>query len=85
MISGAAPDRLAALERRGDELEAFQDCRRQANEWLRDHSTDELVAELRSARDARRRMKVGTINVLLLLEHIDRLESLVAGDPVVRP
>lgn len=75
-------DRLTVLERRGDELEAFADCEQQANNWLRENSTDSLVEELRHARHSRRRVKLGTTNVLILLAHIDRLEELVSGAPL---
>lgn len=79
-------DRLDALERRGDELEAFADCARQANEWMAKHGgTDALVAELRQARDGRRRMRLSTISTLILLTHIDRLERELANLPLVAP
>lgn len=78
-------DRLGALERRGDELEAFSDCTRQANKYMREHGTDKLVAELRKARDEHRRMKLATINTLVLLKHIDKLEAELARDPLVKP
>lgn len=78
-------ERLDALERRGDELEAFSNAERQANQWIREKGTDSLVAELRRARDERRRMRVHTINCLILLEHIDRLEAELARDPLLKP
>ena len=78
-------DRLQALEDRGDELEAFAHCERTARTWLKVHSTDELVAELRAARAGRRRVHVGTSNTLILLDHIDRLEAELAKEPVRFP
>jgi hypothetical protein len=78
-------ERLAALERRGDELEAFSNCMKQANAYIRSEGTDALVADLRRARDERRRMKVATINCLVLLHHIDRLEAELARDPLMKP
>lgn len=76
---------LAALERRGDELEAFSHSTRQANDWIAEHGTDPLVEELRQARADRRRMRLGTVNTLILLHHIDRLESVIALGPKVLP
>lgn len=77
-------DQLTALERRGDELEAFGNSERQANLWIAEHGTDALVAELREAREGRRRVRLGTTNTLILLAHIDRLESAVANEPLVK-
>lgn len=82
--SPAARDSLAALEARGDALEAFADCQRQATAWITKHGTDALVEELRAARADRRRIKLGTINTLVLLQHIDRLEAEVAKERLVR-
>ncbi len=80
-----AHERLAALERRGDELEAFSNAMRQANKWIREHGTDSMVAELRQARDEHRRMKMGTPSTLVLLAHIDRLEAELGLAPLVKP
>lgn len=76
---------LEALERRGEELEAFADAQRAANTAIKRDGTQPLVDELRQARSDRRRMKLGTINTLILLAHIDRLEAELAGDPMVKP
>jgi len=78
-------DRLEALERRQDQLEAFAHCEQQANLWLKQHTSDELVGELRSLREDRRRIHLGTANTLILLDHIDRLENEVAKAPVRLP
>lgn len=75
-------DTLDALERRADELEAFASCEAQMLAWLRDHTTDELVEQLRAARKDRRRVRLGTINTLVLLEHIDRLEAEISKEPL---
>lgn len=77
-------DRLAALEARGDALEVFADCVRQANAYIEGTGTDALVAELRTAREGRRRVKLGTINTLVLLAHIDRVEAELAKEPLTR-
>lgn len=76
---------LAALERRGDELEAFHNAARQANEYIAKDGSQALVDELRRAREAQRRMKIGTINTLVLLHHIDRLEAALANEGVSLP
>lgn len=73
-------DYLEALERRADELEVFSNCQRQAKEYIAKEGTQKLVDELRKARADHRRMKVGTINILVLLEHIDRLEAELAKE-----
>lgn len=75
-------DRLAELERRGDELEVFAQCERDARAWVAKHGSGALVAELREARAGRRRVKVGTPNTLVLLMHIDDLER-KAAEPVL--
>jgi len=72
-------ERLAVLERRADDIEVFVECERVAREWLRSHSSDELVEDLRRRRTDRRRMSMGTTNTLILLNHIDRLEEAVGG------
>jgi len=77
-------DHLAALEARGDALEAFADATRQANAWIAKHGTQELVDELRKAADDRRAIRLGTINVLIILEHVKRLEFELAKEPLVR-
>lgn len=79
----AGGDRLAALHQRGDELEAFADAQRQALRWVEKNGTDALVAELQEARQQHRRVKLGTINTLVLLAHIDRLEAELAKPPLV--
>ena len=54
---------------------SFADLRLDAAEWIAEHGTDELVRQLRDAVAAERRVKLWTVNVLILLEHIDRLEK----------
>lgn len=86
-VTNANEDKYAqldALEARGDELEAFSDAERQANRWISEHGTDALVKELREARANYKRMRIGTINTLILLNHIDRLEAAL-GKPLVKP
>lgn len=78
-------DRLDVLLQRGDEIEAFYDCDRQAREWMAANGTDQLVTELRKAREDRRRVRCGTINTLILLAHIDRLEAEIAKPSLVLP
>jgi hypothetical protein len=78
-------DHLEALEKRGDEVERFHDCQRQANKYIRDTGSQALVNELRVAREGRRQMRVGTINTLVLLHHIDRLEAELANEPLRMP
>ena len=68
-------DTLAALEEREHQIEVFLDCEQQAREYLAREGSDKLVAELRGARAERRRMRLGTPNTLILLDHIDRLEA----------
>lgn len=75
-------DRLEALERRGEELEIFADCERQAREYIKREGTQKLVDELKQARADRRRVRVGTPNTLVLLAHIDRLEAELAKEPL---
>lgn len=74
-------DRLAALEKRGDDLEVFYDCQRQANAYIAREGTQKLVDELRAAVADKRRIKLGTTNTLILLAHIDRLEAELAKGP----
>lgn len=71
-------DRLAALEKRGDDLEVFYDCQRQANAYIAREGTQKLVDELRSAVAEKRRIKLGTPNTLILLAHIDQIEAELA-------
>lgn len=78
-------DRLEALQRRGDELEAFFDASRKASRWIGEHGTGELVEQLRDARKHKRRIRLGAINALVLLAHIDRLEAEIAKEPLVLP
>ncbi len=68
-------ERLAALERRGDELEAFAHAKRQASEEIAENGTQPLVDELRKAIADRRRVRLGTPNTIILLRHIERLEA----------
>lgn len=75
-------DRLAALETRERELDAFLDCEEQASKWMREKGTQSLVDELRAARTERRRIRLGTPNTLILLAHIDRLEAEIAKGPI---
>lgn len=72
-------DRLDELERRGDELVVFADCERQARDYIGRHGSAALVAELREAREGRRRVRIATPNTLVLLAHIDELERVAAG------
>lgn len=76
-------DHLDALIRRGDERERFADCARQANDEMAKNGSDSLVAELRQAREDCRPIRLGTINTLILLRHIDELEA--ALGPVKKP
>lgn len=78
-------DQLDALERRGDALEAFAACQTQANKYMKEKGTDELVKYLRQARLDRRPVKMGTINTLVLLAHIDRLEAELSKERLVLP
>ena len=78
-------DTLEALERRGDELEAFASCQRQADDYIKREGTQKLVDELRQAVVDHRRVRCGTINTIVLIKHIERLEALVAHDPLVKP
>lgn len=78
-------DQLDALQARGDALEAFSDAKRQARAWIDEHGTDALVKDLRAARGECRRIRLGTINALVLLEHIDRLEHELSKAAVVKP
>ncbi len=66
-------------------MEAFFDVMRQANAWIGKHGTDSLVAELQEARRQHRRIRLGGINALVLLAHIDRLEDEIAKPPLVKP
>lgn len=75
-------DRLDALLKRGDELERFADANRQALEYIKKTGSQQLVTELKECRDQQRRMKLGTINTLVLLHHIDRLEAEIAKEPL---
>jgi len=43
--------------------------------WIAEHGTDALVKELRQAVADRRRIRLGTTNVLILLAYIDKLEG----------
>lgn len=74
-------DHLAAIERRGDELELFASAERQARKWIAEHGTDSTVADIRECRQEHRRIRIGTASALVLLEHIDRLEALVSLSP----
>ncbi len=85
MTDVAREERLDALERRGDELERFSGCQRQANSYLASEGSQVLVDELREAREGRRCIKLGTINALILLAHIDRIEDALANVPLVKP
>lgn len=78
-------DPLAALEARGDELEAFGNAERQANAYIAKKGTQSLVDELRDAINERRRVRLGTINTIVLLRHIDRLESELSLAPMRKP
>lgn len=78
-------DRLEALQRRGEELEAFADVQRQATKWIAERGTQSVVDELRAAREGRRRARLGAISCLVLLAHIDRLEAELAHEPLVKP
>lgn len=84
-LTASSEDRLAALERRGDELEAAHNAERQAREWIDKNGTDSLVAELQGARRQKRRMRLGATSTLVLLTHIDRLEEEIAKPPLVKP
>lgn len=75
---------LDALERQGDNLERYYESSRQANNWMREHRTDELVGELKKARADHRPIRLGTINALILLAHIERLETELAKEPIVK-
>lgn len=77
----AATDRLAALDARGDALEVFYDCEKQAKKYIAEHGSQALVDELRDAVKSKRRVKLGTPNALILLAHIDRLEAELAKEP----
>jgi hypothetical protein len=77
-------DRLMALERRGDEMERFATQLAQARKWIAEHGTESLVEELREAQRQKRQMKLGTINVLVLLAHIDCLDAEVAKPTLVK-
>ena len=76
-------DHLAALEARADALDVFYDCELQAKKYIKQHGTQKLVDELREAVKAKRRIKLGTPNTLILLAHIDRLEAELAKEPYV--
>jgi len=76
-----AADELAALEARGDALEAFADATKQANAYISKFGTQALVTELQQAVSDKRRIKLGTANTLILLRHIERLESELAKEP----
>lgn len=68
-------EHLAALEAREDAVNVFLDCQEQALKYIAREGSDKLVAELREAREQRRRIRLGTPNTLVLLHHIDRLEA----------
>lgn len=74
-------DHLAALEERERQIEVFLDCEQQARDYISCKGSDKLVAELRAARAAQRRIRLGTPNTLILLHHIDRLEAELAKEP----
>lgn len=76
-------DTLEALERRGDNLVVFADCRRQADRYIEREGSQKLVDELREAVKDKRRVRLGTPNTLVLLHHIDRLEAELAKEPYV--
>lgn len=71
-------DYLGELERKADDLERFAACQRQANDYISSSGSDQLVAELRQAVAKQRTIRMGTINTLILLHHIDRLEDELA-------
>jgi hypothetical protein len=75
---------LDALERQGDNLERYYEASRQANDWMREHRTDELVGDLKKASANHRPMHLGTINTLILLAHIEQLETELAKEPIVK-
>lgn len=77
----STPDTLEALERRGDELVAFSECEQQANAYIKREGTQKLVSELREAIEDRRRIRLGTVNTIVLLRHIERLEAELAKEP----
>lgn len=79
-----APDTLDALERRGDELVAFSEAMGQANRYIAETGTQALVNELRAAIEDRRRIRLGTVNTIVLLRHIERLEAELAKEPLRR-
>jgi hypothetical protein len=58
----------------------FVQFRLEVAEWIAEHGTDALVAELRKAVADERRVKLGTTNVLILLSHIDKLEARVQAE-----
>ncbi len=76
---------LTALHERGDALVRFADCMRQANQWMSKNGTQGLADELRAARSDHRMIRLGMVNTLILLAHIDRLEAELAKHPVVKP
>ena len=80
--AAAAYEHLDALERRGDELEAWHEANDQAQAYIRKQGTDALVTESKQAREDKRRIRLGTINTLILLAHIDRLEAELAKPPL---
>lgn len=61
----------------------FDDCARQAREWLETHKPEEIIAEMRQHREERTRLRLGTPNCLILLEHLDRLDTALAKARIV--
>lgn len=59
-------------------MKALDPFRLAAAEWIDEHGSDALVDELKQAVADERRVKLGTTNTLILLEHIENLEAELA-------
>jgi hypothetical protein len=76
---------LDALERRGDERVRWYEANRQAQDWIAKNGTQALVDELAEAFAEHRMVRLGTINTIVLMEHISRLEAELVKPPLVKP